>query len=149
MNVKTLSSAVGILLIMGGFVFALVGALHAAYALMDLNIPRRLVPADPSVAQAMANSSLRLSRGKTDMWRTWVGLNFTHSLGLLLFGAVAVWAGARTNTLSSGIIPALTLFGCIYVAIALRYFFRGPVIGVAVGTGCFASAWLLLLWQRG
>jgi hypothetical protein len=149
MDVKTPSPAVGILLVLGGIVFAVLGGLHAAYTFMDLHIPRRLVPADPSVAQAMANSSLRLSRGNTDMWHAWVGLNFTHSLGLLLFGAVAIWAGTRINTLSAGIIPALTLVGCIYVAIVLRYFFRSPAIGVAVGTGCFATAWVLLLWQRG
>lgn len=149
MNGKTLSTAIGILVIMGGAVFGVLGVVHAAYTLMDLHNPRRLVPADPSLAQAMAHSSLRLSRGKTDMWHTWVGLNFTHSLGLLLFAAVAIWAGARINTLSAGIIAVLTLVGGIYLAIALRYFFRSPVIGLAVGTGCFATAWVLLLWQRG
>jgi hypothetical protein len=149
MTAKIPSPVVGILLIVGGLVFALLGGLHAAYTLMDLHVPRRLVPADPSVAQAMANSPLRLSRGKTDMWHTWIGLNFTHSLGLLLFAAVAIWAGARINMLSANTILALTVVGCIYLAIALRYFFRGPAIGLAVGTGCFATAWVLLLWQRG
>lgn len=149
MNGKTLSTAAGILVILGGAVFGALGVVHAAYTLMDLRNPRRLVPADASVAQAMANSSLRLSRGNTDMWHTWVGLNFTHSLGLLLFAAVAIWAGARISALSAGIIAVLTLVGGMYLAIAVRYFFRSPAIGLAVGTGCFATAWFLLLWQRG
>jgi len=51
---------IAFLLILGGAVFGVLGALHATYTLLDLRNPRRLVPADPSVAQAMANSALRL-----------------------------------------------------------------------------------------
>jgi hypothetical protein len=96
------------LLILGGAVFGVLGALHAVYTLLDLRNPRRLVPADPSLAQAMANSALRLSGGRTDRWRAWIGFNFSHSLAVL-------------------------------------YWFRIPAIGAAVGTGCFAAAWLLSL----
>jgi hypothetical protein len=145
MSPKNLSPAITILLILGGAVFGVLGALHAIYTLLDLRNPRRLVPVDPSVANAMAHSALRLSRGGTDMWRTWIGFNFSHSLGLLLFAALAVWAGYRINTLPVGIIPALTLIGCVYEVLALLYWFRTPAIGVAIGTGCFAAAWVLSL----
>jgi hypothetical protein len=135
-----------ILLILGGAVFGVLGALHAIYTLLDLRNPRRLVPSDPSVAQAMANSGLRLSGGRTDMWRAWIGFNFSHSLGVLLVGALGVWAGCRIKVLPVDIIvPALTLIGCAYEVLAVLYWFRIPAIGVAVGTGCFAAAWLLSL----
>ena len=135
-----------ILLIFGGAIFGVLGALHAVYTLLDLRNPRRLVPADPSVAQAMANSALRLSGGRTDMWRAWIGFNFSHSLGVLLVGALGVWAGYRIKVLPVDIIvPALTLIGCAYEVLAVLYWFRIPAIGVAVGTGCFAAAWLLSL----
>ena len=52
------------LLILGGAVFGVLGVLHAIYTLLDLRNPRRLVPVDPSVAQAMTNSALRLSGGR-------------------------------------------------------------------------------------
>jgi hypothetical protein len=123
-------------------VFLVLGGLHAIYTLLDLRNPRRLVPADPSVAHAMANSAVRLSRGGTDMWRAWIGFNFSHSLGVLLVGALAVWAGSRTNTLPAGIMPVLTLIGCVYLVLALRYWFHTPAIGVAIGTACFAAAWI-------
>src|ERR1700740_992626 len=114
-----------ILLILGGTVFVVLGALHAVYILLDLRNPRRLVPADLSVAQAMANSALRLSGGRTDMWRAWIGFNFSHSLGVLLFAGLAFWAGSRFNTLPVSIImPALTLIGCAYEVLALLYWFR-------------------------
>ena len=142
---KTPSPMSGILLILGGAVFGVLGALHAIYTLLDLRNPRRLVPVDPSVAQAMANSALRLSRGGTDMWRAWIGFNFSHSLGLLLFAALAIWAGSRIKTLPVAMMPALTLIGCIYLVLALLYWFRIPAIGIAIGTGCFAVAWILSL----
>lgn len=136
---------IAILLIVGGAIFGVLGGLHAIYTLLDLRKPRRLVPADPSVAHAMANSTLRLSRGRTDMWRAWIGFNFSHSLGVLLFAAVAICAGAGIKMVPLGLVAALTLIGCAYLALALRYWFRVPAIGVAIGTGCFAAAWILSL----
>src|SRR5215469_6276934 len=86
--------------------------------------PRRLLDGDPSVEHAMANSALRLSGGRTDMWRAWIGFNFSHSLGLLLVAALALWAGFRIKMLPVGIImPALTLIGCAYEVLALLYWF--------------------------
>jgi hypothetical protein len=146
MSPKTPPPITAVLLIFGGAVFFVLGGLHAIYTLLDLRDPRRLVPVDPSVAQAMANSALRLSRGGTDMWRAWVGFNFSHSLGVLLVGALGVWAGCRIKVLPVGfIMPALTLIGCAYEVLALLYWFWIPAVGVAVGTGCFAAAWLLSL----
>ena len=145
MSPKTPSSMTAVLLILGGAAFGVLGVLHATYTLLDLRNPRRLVPVDPSVAQAMANSALRLSGRRTDMWRAWIGFNFSHSLGVLLVGALGVWAGCRIKTLPVGIIPMLTLIGCAYLVLALLYWFRSPAIGVAIGTACFAAAWVLSL----
>jgi len=145
MSPRTPSPVIAMLVILGGAVFGVLGGLHAIYTLLDLRKPRRLVPVDPAVAHAMANSAVRLSGGAMDMWRAWIGFNFTHSLGVLLLAALAIWAGARTRMLPVGIVAALTLIGCIYLAIALRYFYRAPAIGVAIGTGCFAAAWVLSL----
>jgi hypothetical protein len=145
MSPKTPSPMIATLLILGGIVFGVLGGLHAIYTLLDLRNPRRLVPVDPSVAQGMASSPLRLSRGGTDMWRAWIGFNFSHSLGVLMVAAVAVWAGSRTNTLPVGIMPALIFIGCVYLVLSLLYWFRAPAIGVAIGTVCFAAAWILSL----
>jgi hypothetical protein len=79
------------------------------------------------------------------MWRAWIGFNFSHSLGVLLVGALAVWSGCRIKTLPVGIMPALILIGCVYLVLCLLYWFRTPAIGIAIGTGCFAAAWILSL----
>jgi hypothetical protein len=146
MTLKTSPSMAAVLLILGGALFGVLGGLHAIYTFLDIRDPGRLVPVDPSVAQAMANSALRLSGGGTDMWRAWVGFNFSHSLGVLLVGAIGIWAGCRIKTLPVPIIaPALTLIGCVYEVLALLYWFWIPALGVAVATGCFAAAWLFSL----
>jgi hypothetical protein len=80
------------------------------------------------------------------MWRAWIGFNLSHSLGVLLVAGLAFWAGTRLNTLPVGvIIPVLTLIGCVYLVLALLYWFRIPAIGIAMGTSCFAAAWILSL----
>jgi len=84
-----------VLLILGGAIFGVLGGLHAVYTLLDIRNPRRLVRVDPSVAQAMANSAVRIARGGTDMWRAWIGFNFSHSLGVLLVGALGSSPGAE------------------------------------------------------
>jgi len=145
MTPKTLSPMIAILLILGGAVFFLLGGSHAVYTLLVLRNPLWLVPDDPSVAKAMANTALRLSGGRTDMWRAWIGFNFSHSLGILLVGALGIWAGARIKTFPAGILPVLTLIGCIYLVLCLLYWFRDPAVGLAIGTGCFALAWILSL----
>src|SRR5260370_23137015 len=110
---------IAILRTLGGSVFGALGGLHAISTRLDLRKPRRLVPVDPSVAQAMANSALRLSGGGTDMWRAWIGFNFSHSLGVLLLAAVAIWAGARMRMAPVGILAAPTLIGCAPLTLAL------------------------------
>ena len=108
MHPKNQSPMIAILLILGGSVFGVLGGLHAIYTLLDLRNPRRLVPVDPSVIHAMANSALRLSRGGTDMWRAWIGFNFSHSLGVLLVGTLGMWAGFRIKTFPTAVMPLLT-----------------------------------------
>ena len=79
------------------------------------------------------------------MWRAWIGFNLSHSIGVLLVAGLALWAGCRSKAFPAGIMPALTLIGCLYLFVALRYWFRAPAIGVAMGTACFAAAWVLSL----
>lgn len=44
------------------------------------------------------------------MWRAWIGFNFSHSLGLLMLAALAVWAGSRANALPVGIMNVVFFF---------------------------------------
>jgi hypothetical protein len=134
-----------ILIIAGGFVFAILGSLHAIYTWADTRKPRRLVPDASSVIEAMSSSSVRLSRGGTTMWRAWIGFNFSHSLGVVMFGAgcIALGLSLRSIALPKGALLVPVGVGCLYLWLAISYWFRIPIIGIAAGTACFAAAWIM------
>ena len=120
------------LLDLGGGIFVLLGSLHALYTFLDIRRPRRLVPQDPAIALAMTASPLRLSRGGTTMWSAWVGFNFSHSMGVVLFGVLCIGAGV---VLGAVVIPAwvLLLFvviALIYLGLSVIYWFRAPTMSL-------------------
>lgn len=133
------------LLSLGGGIFVLLGFLHALYTFLDIRHPRRIVPDDPSVAAAMAASKVRLARGGTDMWRAWVGFNFSHSLGAILFGALCIVVGAALplHSVPSWVLLVLVGVGGLYLLLSVLYWFRIPIAGIAIATACFALAWFL------
>jgi hypothetical protein len=130
-------------LIAGGSVFSILGLVHAVYTWTDISHPRRLVPDSAAVMQAMADSGLRLARGGTTMWRTWVGFNFSHSLGLVMFGCgcIAVGLSLRSLALPKSALLVPVGIGAIYYLLSARYWFRAPAIGTAAGTLCFIVGW--------
>lgn len=72
------------------------------------------------------------------MWRAWIGFNFSHSLGVVLFGIACTHWGDLLG-LSDGALAQVgrfvpTLVGATYFVLAVRYWFRVPVIGIALGT---------------
>jgi hypothetical protein len=129
----------------GGLIFAVLGLIHAFYTLADIFRPRRLVPEDRFLIDAMRTCSLRLTRGGTTMWKAWVGFNFSHSLGAVIFGGLCVLLGALRLLPDA---PGLTLLipvliGGLYLLLSLRYWFRIPSCFIAVATACFIGAWFL------
>lgn len=136
---------VRVLLYLGGGIFVVLGLLHAVYTFLDIDRPRRLVPQDPAVARAMTESNLRLSGTGTTMWRAWVGFNFSHSIGVVLFGAVCLGAGfvLGATVLPSWILFVFVLIAATYLVVSLLYWFRIPAAGIAVAGTCLLIAWLM------
>lgn len=134
----------GFFLDVGGGIFVLLGLLHALYTYLDIQRPRRLVPQDPAVARAMAESNLRLSGAGTTMWRAWVGFNFSHSLGAVLFGSICVGSSfvLGTNLVPAWVLFAFVVIALLYLAVGLRYWFRIPILGIALAALCLLIAWL-------
>jgi hypothetical protein len=133
------------LLTCGGSIFVVLGFLHALYTFLDIRKPRRLVPDDPAIAAAMATSKVRLTRGGTTMWKAWVGFNFSHSLGAILFGSLSIAAGTTLQMLPvpSWVLLLFAVIGAAYLVLAVLYWFRIPIVGCAIATACFLIAWLL------
>jgi len=100
------------------------------------------VPADPALLAVMAGSRVRLAGDATDMWRAWVGFNLSHSLGALLFGAMAIaWPSVAAGHVVLAWLPAAS--AALYLAIGLRYWFSAPNAGIAAALVSFVAAALL------
>ena len=79
------------------------------------------------------------------MWRAWVGFNFSHSIGAVLFGSCCIFLGVALQSLA---LPKAALIvpvaiGALYFWLAVQYWFRIPAIGIALGTVCFSIGWLV------
>lgn len=131
-----------LLIIIAASPFLLFGALHGALTLRDLKRPRAFTPRDPALRQAMQQSSIGL-HPSVNLWRAWLGFNLSHSLGLVLFGAVYLYIGVVEPNVfaSSRLIQAVAvLVSAIYVVLSLKFFFFRPAIGTAIGLVCFLVA---------
>jgi hypothetical protein len=93
----------------------------------------------------MANSPLRISGTETTVWKAWVGFNFSHSLGAVVFGVLCSGIAAALGTVA---VPAwslvlLTIIALTYVGLSMRYWFRIPSIGTGIGAALILAASLL------
>jgi len=133
------------LLIAGGTVFSILGLVHAIYTMRDIYRPRYLAPIDRAIIDQMISTGVRLARGRTNMWDAWLGFNLSHALGAVVFGMVCVGAGVFAGRLA---LPKATLLipvlvGVIYFLLAIRFWFRVPAFGIAIGTGFLFMGWVL------
>jgi hypothetical protein len=100
---------------------------------------------DHAVVHQMASTGVSLSRGRTNMWDAWLGFNLSHGLGAFIFGLICVGGGVFARKLA---LPKVTLLipvlvGAIYFLLAIRFWFRVPAVGIAIGTGFLFLAWML------
>lgn len=134
-----------ILLLVAGGIFVVLGFLHALYTLADERRPRRIVPDDPAVRDAMGATGVRLARGGTTMWRAWIGFNLSHALGAVLFGALVMLLGVSWTDPAPPRFVLLLPLGVtlLYLVLSVRYWFRIPTAGILVSSACILAAWLL------
>lgn len=134
-----------ILLLAAGGIFVLLGGLHAVYTIADERRPRRIVPADPAVREAMIGTGIRLAGHDTTMWRAWIGFNLSHALGAVLFGALVMLLGLSWQEPTPPRFILLLPLGVtlIYLVLSIRYWFRIPTAGIALAAGGIVVAWML------
>ena len=121
----------------------LVGLMHLLYTFHG----PKLLPRDRELHTRMQEVSPVITR-QTTMWKVWVGVNASHSYGLILFGSVYGYlALAHRDVLFQSIFLAslglLLLFG--YIFLARRYFFRVPLRAILLATVLYVLA-LIASW---
>jgi hypothetical protein len=120
---------------------AIVLLLGLAHLLFTFHGPK-LWPRDPALRTRMEEVSPVITR-QTTMWKAWIGFNASHSIALILFGAVYGYlALAQGELLFHSVfllsLGLLVLLG--YVFLARQYFFRTPLRSVIVATVLYAVA---------
>ena len=131
-----------LLIIIGALPFLFFGVGHGLITLRDLRRPRAFTPPDPTLRQAMQQSSIRF-RADINLWKAWLGFNLTHSLGLVVFGAAFLYVGivAPSAFASSLLVQSFAVVvSAAYLVASNKYFFIHPVIGSALGVVCFLAA---------
>lgn len=80
------------------------------------------------------------------MWLAWVGFNLSHSLGAVFFGVAVLLIGRSTSsfTAEGGLFgPLAVVVSAGYLVLAIKYWFRTPIVGCGVSVVLFVSSWLL------
>ena len=111
------------------------GLAHLAYTFHG----PKLLPRDPALQARMAEVCPVITR-QTTVWRCWIGFNASHSLGLVLFGAVygQLALASEAALFRSPFLLSLGLLGLLaYAALARRYFFSTPLRAVSVAIALY------------
>ena len=120
---------------------AIIGLLGAVHLIYTFHGPK-LTPRDEALRRRMEQVAPVLTRDTT-MWKAWIGFNASHSLGALLFAAV--FGGLAVTqpavVLDSRYLQGLGLvFLLAWLWLARRYWFRIPLVGIALSLACYIAA---------
>ncbi len=135
------------LFLAGALPFIVFGALHALLTPHTPSQSKALSPRDPAVRRAMASDTLFLSRRVT-VWLGWVGFNLSHGLGAVVFGAAVLLVGRSQGSFqrqATVFLPFAVVVSMLYLVLALRYWFRIPIAGIATSLACFVISWILFV----
>ena len=127
-----------ILMVASAGILLTLGVVHLAYTFWG----SKLTPRDPALQVSMSQISPVITR-ETTMWRTWVGLNASHSMGLILFGLIyAYLALFHADLLFKSPFLLIVGLGTIlgFVLLAKLYFFSVPFAGVYVALACYIAS---------
>jgi hypothetical protein len=133
------------LFLAGAVPYLVLGTAHALATPLHPLQRRGLTPRDPRLVEVMTHAELRVTP-RTDLWRAWVGFNFSHSLGVLILGAVVVLIGISPERFArdAGVfVPLAVVSAAGYLLLGVRYWFRVPIAGCAVSLALFLASWTL------
>ena len=133
--------------LMGALPFVVLGIAHAFATPRTPAQSKGLSPRDPVLREAMTKDTVLLTR-RTTLWLAWVGFNLSHSLGAVLFGAVVLLVGrsqASFQAQAGVFLPFAIVVSGLYLLLGLRYWFRTPIVGIALSGVCFVASWVLFV----
>ena len=135
-----------LLFVSGAGMFCLLGVTHVVLTMRDLHDPRSLTPTDDAVRQTMIAARLRLAP-VTTIWRAWVGFNFSHSVGLLVFGGILGGLALYDfRFVANNIALQVTavIVATTYAVLATLFWFAVPAAATAFGALAFLASAIVI-----
>jgi hypothetical protein len=134
-----------LLFLSGALPLVVLGLAHVLATPRTPDQAKGLSPRDPALRQAMTRETILLTR-RVNLWLAWVGFNLSHSLGAVLFGVVVLLIGrtqATFETQAPVFLPFAVVVSGLYLWLGIRYWFRTPIVGIALSFGLFVASWIL------
>jgi len=134
------------LVALSAIVIALLGAVHLYYTVAT----DKFDPRDPDLKGRLEAVSPVLTR-QTTMWKVWIGLHISHSLGLLLFGAVYGYLAIFRFAVLQGstfLLVTGALFLLVYVVLGKIYWFNVPFRGISLALVLYLAGGIAALVAR-
>lgn len=130
------------LIIAGSGILLILGFIHLAYTFLT----KRLYPKNNEVVGILKKEHPILTNGTT-MWKAWVGFNASHSAGIIFFAKMNILLVLFDFQLLRE--PSFLVldngFVLFYLFLAIKYWFRTPLLGVFLASICFVLATTLIL----
>ena len=126
------------LMVLSASIMFTLGVLHLVYTFWG----PKLTPRDPALQVSMSQVSPGITK-ETTMWRTWVGLNASHSMGAMLFGLIfgflALAHGQLLFRSPFLLVVGLAMLGGL-VVLCKVYWFSAPLTGVGISLACYVAS---------
>ncbi len=132
-----------ILWIAGSSVYIILAGLHLFYTFFT----DKFLAKDKATVEAMKQTHPRLTN-RTTMWKAWIGFNGSHSSGGIFLGAVNLLLAWFYFPFLSGATPLIILTvitSLFYLFLAIKYWFKVPLTGIAIATACYTVAAVIIL----
>jgi hypothetical protein len=133
-----------VLLIAAGAMYVVLGVAHGLLTMRTVRRPTVLGAFSPTSdgAEALMRRSAVGISPSANLWKAWIGFNFSHSLGVVVFGALAIGAAQAPVAFDGRLLPrGLVIAAALaYVVMAKLFWFRDPLIGTAVAAALVVGA---------
>jgi hypothetical protein len=119
-------------------VILLLGLAHLLYTFFGT----KLMPRDAALQASMKLVSPIITK-ETNMWKSWVGFNASHSLGAILFGLIygylSIWHSVFLFASHFLLLVGFSLLASL-VVLAKLYWFSIPFRGISIAFACYSAA---------
>ena len=133
-------------IIAGSSVLLILGVLHFVYTFFT----NKLAPRNHQTLTMMENENPVLTK-RTTIWKSWVGFNASHSIGIIFFAIINILLASQhleihQKTLSIILLDDVCL--ALYLFLGKRYWFKKPFLGILTAFLCFIVASALIVIHK-